>query len=506
MRMALMTDPMSLLEIEAVGKTYGGVHALQGVSLGIAPGEVHALCGENGAGKSTLIKIVSGAVAPDCGTVRMGGASLRPGDVHASERAGIAVIYQESTAFPHLTAEQNIFAGREPRRAGGLLLDRVAMRERTRALLDRLGERFRPDCPLAALTVAQRQMAGMARALSCSCRLLVMDEPTASLSARETDSLFRIVRQLRADGVSILYVSHRIEELFLLADRISVLRDGRRVATEAARNLSRQQLIRFMVGRDVSETAGRTDAVHAPGPALLEVDHLSRAGMFRDVSFHVCAGEVVGLGGLVGAGRSELAQTIFGIGAADAGTMRVAGQPLPPGSVRAAMDAGVALVPEDRQHLGLVLPMPVSANLTLCILRTLTAGGMIAGRREGERVAQLMAELAVKAASPAAAVETLSGGNQQKVMLGKWLATRPRVMLLDEPTRGVDVGAKAEVHRLVRRLAEQGMATLLISSELPELLAVSDRILVMREGALSGEFARAQATQEAILEKALPPS
>jgi rhamnose transport system ATP-binding protein len=493
----------ALVEVQHVSKSFGGVHALRDVSLSIAPGEVHALCGENGAGKSTLIKIMTGSIVPETGQVLVNGTPLKLGDVRASEDAGIAVIHQESTAFLHLDAQDNIFVGREPKRLAGLLLDRAEMARQTRALLDRLGEHIDQRRPLMEMTVAQRQMVGMARALSRQCKLLIMDEPTASLSARETQVLFRIIRQLRDDGVSILYVSHRMEEVFDLSDRVTVFRDGKWVDTQPTASMTTQSLIQRMVGREVGELTRRAN-VRQPGPVLLEVKNLSRGSAFQDISFQVRAGEIVGLAGLVGAGRSEVAQAIFGIDAPDSGDILLSGKPLPRGSIKAAMEQGIALVPEDRQHLGLVLPMSVGQNLSMAVLQSLTRAGFISSSRDRELSNRLMKDLSIKAANASVATETLSGGNQQKVMLGKWLAPRPKVLLLDEPTRGVDVGAKAEVHRLVRELADKGMATLLISSELPELLNLSDRIVVMRQGKISGELSQAEANQEKLLELALP--
>jgi rhamnose transport system ATP-binding protein len=494
----------SLVEVQHVSKSYGGVHALRDVSLCIAPAEVHALCGENGAGKSTLIKIMTGSVVADEGQVLVNGLPLSAGDIHAAERAGIAVIHQESTAFLHLNAEENIFVGREPKRLGGLLLDGAEMRRQTAALLDRLGERFDQRRPLMDLTVAQRQMVGMARALSRSCRLLIMDEPTASLSARETEVLFRIIRQLRSQGVSILYVSHRLEEVFELSDRVTVFRDGQRVDTQPTKDLTTQSLIQRMVGREIGLLRREKATSRQTSAQVLQVKQLSRHGAFEDISLSVRAGEIVGLAGLVGAGRSEVARTIFGIDRVDGGEILLDSKPLPRHSVKAAMKAGIALVPEDRQHLGLVLPMSVGQNLSMAMLRSLTRGPFISSARMRELSTRLMSDLSIKAAGASVPTETLSGGNQQKVMLGKWLAPRPRVLILDEPTRGIDVGAKAEVHRLVRKLAAQGMATLLISSELPELLALSDRIVVMRQGRISGELDADNATQEKLLELALP--
>jgi rhamnose transport system ATP-binding protein len=512
-------NPTPFIEVRQIAKAYGGVTALDGVSLDIVAGEVHALCGENGAGKSTLIKILAGSVTPDSGgtggEILVNGSAMKLGDVRASESAGIAVIHQESVAFPHLSTFDNIFVGREPKKLGGLFLNRATMRRETKALLQRLGEAdaFDPARPVGELSVAQRQMVGMARALSQDCRLLIMDEPTASLSERETRVLFNLIRQFKSQGVSILYVSHRLDEIFELSDRVTVFRDGKHVATSPIGAMTKDKLIQQMVGRELLATdhdalsnRGVRPALDAKSAPLLEVWHLSRAGVFKDISLDVRAGEIVGMAGLVGAGRSEVARCIFGADRADSGQVLVQGKPLPGGSVRAAMDCGVAMVPEDRQHLGLVLQLSVGTNLTLPILRTLTRFGLTSSKRERELVAHLMRDLVVKAASDAAPAQTLSGGNQQKLVIGKWLATKPRVLILDEPTRGVDVGAKAEVHKLIRKLASEGMATLLISSDLPEVLAMSDRILVMRGGALAGEVSRVQATQENILALAIPAS
>jgi ABC-type sugar transport system ATPase subunit len=492
-----------LVEVQAVSKTFGGVHALSDISLSLRAGEVHALMGENGAGKSTLIKILSGSHSPDSGEVLVGGTAIPPGDVAAAQEAGIAVIHQESVAFLHLDAQDNIFVGREPKRCGGLLLDRARLRSETQKLLDQLGESFDIGCPLADLTLAQRQMVGIARALSRECRLLVMDEPTASLSARETEVLFRIVRQLREVGVGILYVSHRMDEIFELADQVTVLRDGKLVETRAIGSVTREDLIRMMVGRAVGELARET-TTNEYGETVLEVKDLSRAGAFQEISFAVRSGEIVGLAGLVGAGRSEVAQSIFGIDRADSGEVLMRGERVPPGSVDSAVKRGIGLVPEDRQHLGLVLPMTVGQNLVLPTLRSLARGGWRSKKRERAVVEKLMGDLKVRAAGPAIAAQTLSGGNQQKLVIGKWLAAKPSVLILDEPTRGVDVGAKAEVYHLIRSLAKDGLATLIISSDLPEILSLCDRILVMRSGIIAGELAGADATQEQILTLALP--
>ena len=492
----------TLLQVNGLSKSYGGVQALSGVSLTMQPGEVHALMGENGAGKSTFIKCLSGALRADSGEIRLDASPLPLGDIRAAEAAGIVALHQESTAYPHLNAVDNIFVGREPRRRGGLL-DRPRMRRDAQALMAHLGERIDLSRPLEDLPLAQRQMVGMARALAHRSRLLILDEPTASLSARETQVLFRVIRQLQAEGVSILYISHRLEEVFALSSRVTVLRDGRLVDTRPTSEVSRDEVVRLMVGRELQVEEQRGEPSPG-GKVLLDVRGLTRAGQFEDVSFSLKAGEIVGLAGLVGAGRSEVATAIFGVERPTGGAVTIAGTPLPPGSVRAAAERGIALVPEDRQRQGLVLPLSVSANLLLAVQRSLSRVGFRSPRKEKEVVAALMRDLAVRAAGPNVAANTLSGGNQQKLALGKWLATAPRVLLLDEPTRGVDVGAKAEVYRLVRRLAGEGMATLLISSDLPEILALSDRILVMRQGRIAGELSRADATEESVLALALP--
>jgi len=499
-----LTDPfVEVARLRGISKSFGGVRALINVDMEVVAGEVHALCGENGAGKSTLIKVLSGIYAPDEGQVAIAGREL-PHSVHAAAELGVAVIHQESVACPDLNAIDNVFVGREVRRLGGLLLDRGAMERQTRDLLARLGEAVDLARPVGELPMAQRQMIGMARALSQRCRLLVMDEPTASLSSRESETLFGIIRQLRSQGVSILYVSHRLEEIFALADRVTVLRDGHRVATRRINELSTERLIDLMVGRAVEQLPQEALPIEAPRTAMLEVRNLSKTGDFEGVSLTVHADEVVGLAGLVGAGRSEVANAIFGITGYDGGSVRLGGEALPPCSVAASVRRGLALVPEDRQHLGLVLPMTVAENLSLTVLRSLTRWGLIHKRSENELMARIASELQVPAARMNLPAEALSGGNQQKVVLGKWLATRPRVLILDEPTRGVDVAAKSEIHRRIRQLASQGLATLVISSELPEILRLCDRILVMREGRITGELTRDQATEKKVLELALP--
>ena len=498
-----MSKP-ALIDISNLSKSYGGVDALVDVSLALRTGEIHALCGENGAGKSTLIKCVCGVVVPDSGTVAVDGKPLRYGHVTASESNGIAVIHQESTAFPDLNTGDNIFAGREPRWLAGCFLDRRRMRAETDRLIGELGQTFDTRCPVGELSLAERQMVAMARALSHKCRLLIMDEPTASLSVRETETLLAIVRRLRDQGVAVLHVSHRLDEVFDLADRVTVLRDGRHVATRGIAEITKDELVRFMVGRECSERTQRRVQHGDLGETRLRVSGLCSGDLFRDISFSLRAGEIVGLAGLIGAGRSEVARALFGVDGYDSGQVYIDEQRLAKRDVSAAIELGLGLVPEDRQQEGLLLPMTVRENVTLAVLRRLTSYGWVSRGQERTLVQELLEQLRVKAQGLETPAETLSGGNQQKLVLGKWLAMHPKVLILDEPTRGVDVGAKSQVHQLIRQLAADGMATLLISSELPELLSICDRILVMRQGRLSGELPRDEATQERILQMALP--
>jgi rhamnose transport system ATP-binding protein len=495
-------DDVPLIQLRNLSKSYGGVHALRGLSFDIAAGEVHAVCGENGAGKSTLIRLLTGVVSPDEGEIHVRGRLLKTGSVQSSEDAGIAVMHQESSIFPDLNAVDNIFVGRELTWCNGLLLNRSRMKRSTRELLDRLGASIDLELPVGELPLAQQQMVALARALSRDCRMLIMDEPTASLSARETGTLLNLVRQLRADGVGILYVSHRLEEVFEIADRVTVLRDGQFVATNRVTDLDIAKMIQLMVGRTIDEA--KRNASQIKGDAVLEVQQLTRRGAFEEVTFSVHSGEIVGLAGLVGSGRSEIARAIFGIDRFDSGTVRLNRQLLSKNSVRESMAAGIALVPEDRQREGLVLAMTVAENLSLATLPSISRWGFVDGRREAALAGSLMSRLSIKAAAPYVAAETLSGGNQQKIVLGKWLAHKPKVLILDEPTRGVDVGAKAHVHQIVRELASAGMATLVISSELQELLSLCDRLLVVRDGRIVGELSCASATQEEVLFLALP--
>lgn len=493
-----------LVRVCGVSKAFGGVQALSDVNLEIRKGEIHALCGENGAGKSTLIKILGGIYAPDQGKVDIDGQELSP-SVAAAAELGVSVIHQELVVCPHLNAIDNIFLGREVQHRSNFFLDWNEMASQARSLIELLGEHIDLNVPVGTLSVAQRQLIGMARALSQNSRLLILDEPTASLSAQEVDALFRIIRRLRQEGVSILYVSHRMEEIFALADRGTVLRDGKHIKTFPMEGMTVEAIVELMVGREIKPFA--TESVNASGTSektVLEVKNLSSNSEFEDISFVVREGEIVGLAGLVGAGRSEVANAIFGVAARDAGEVLIDGKPLKARSIATSIRHGIAMVPEDRQHQGLVLPMSVSENLSLVVLQSLVKWGLIQKQAERVLTDRLTDELRVKSARPSLAAGALSGGNQQKLVLGKWLATKPRLLILDEPTRGVDVAAKAEIHRRIREIASQGIAVLLISSELPEILRLSDRILVMREGQIATELSVEQATEQKILAFALP--
>ncbi|MEV6367913.1 sugar ABC transporter ATP-binding protein [Micromonospora musae] len=489
-------DRAPLLVLDGVTKSFGAVAALRGVHLALHPGEAHALVGENGAGKSTLVKILAGAHAPDAGRLALDGRPLElrgPADARA---AGIAVIYQEPTLFPDLSVAENIFMGRQPLR-GLRRIDTAAMNRDAERLFARLGVRIDPTRPARGLSIADQQLVEIAKALSFDARILVMDEPTAALSGVEVERLFGVARSLCERGAAVLFISHRFDEVFDLCQRITVLRDGAWVSTDRTSDLTVDAVVRRMVGRDVSSLYPKQDAPLRD--TLLEVRGLGRAGVFSDVSFTVRGGEIVALAGLVGAGRSEVARAVFGVDRYDAGEVRVAGRPLPAGSPRRAIAAGLALVPEDRRQQGLVMELSVERNATLARRRALSRLGLLVGGAERVEAQRWTRRLQVKTSRLGAAVATLSGGNQQKVVLAKWLATEPRILIIDEPTRGIDVGTKAEVHRLLSQLANEGLAILMISSELPEVLGMADRVLVMHEGRVVRELSRAEADETSVM-------
>ncbi|MEO3815814.1 sugar ABC transporter ATP-binding protein [Plantactinospora sp. B24E8] len=489
-------DAPVLLTMSDVRKSFGAVHALVDVRLELRAGEVHALVGENGAGKSTLVKILAGVHEPDDGVLTLDGQPLRltgPADARA---AGIAVIYQEPTLFPDLSVAENIFMGRQPLR-GLRRIDTALMRRRAADLFRRLGVHLDPDRPARGLSIADQQLVEIAKALSFDARVLVMDEPTAALSGVEVERLFAVVRSLREAGAAILFISHRFEEVFALAARITVLRDGRWVSTDPVEALDTAQVVRRMVGREISQLFPKQET--SVGETVLGVRGLTRTGVFSDVSFEVHRGEIVALAGLVGAGRSEVVRALFGLDPYDAGEVRVDGVRLPRGRPAAALAAGLALVPEDRRQQGLVMELSVERNATLTRRWPLARFGLLGRRAERDAARTWADRLQVKAGRLTDPVSTLSGGNQQKVVLAKWLATEPRVLIVDEPTRGIDVGTKAEVHRLMSRLAADGVAVLMVSSELPEVLGMADRVLVMHEGRLVRELTRDAADEESVM-------
>ncbi|MDX2709731.1 sugar ABC transporter ATP-binding protein [Streptomyces sp. PA03-6a] len=485
-----------VLALEGVSKSFGAVRALRGVSLRLHAGEAHALAGENGAGKSTLIKTLAGVHRPDTGTVLLDGRPVEfhgPGD---ARDAGVAVIYQEPTLFPDLSVAENIFVGRQPRRSLGRV-DHKAVRDAAADLFRRLGVDLDPEQPARGLSIADQQLVEIAKALSFDARVLIMDEPTAALTGSEVARLFGVVKSLREQGAAVLFISHRLEEIFALCQRVTTLRDGAWIASEPLDGLTEDDLVRRMVGRDLDELYPKQDA--EIGEVALSVRRLTREGVFTDVSFEVRRGEIVGLAGLVGAGRSEVARAIFGVDRRDAGEVVVDGKPLRGGAPSLAMAAGIALVPEDRRAQGLVMDMSIERNIGLTGFAATTKGGLMSRGAERSRALDWAVRLQVKYARLADVVGTLSGGNQQKVVLAKWLATAPGVLIVDEPTRGIDVGTKAEVHRLLSRLASEGVAVLMISSDLPEILGMADRVLVMHEGRLTAEIPRSEATEESVM-------
>jgi rhamnose transport system ATP-binding protein len=491
----------TLLRLTAIDKSFAGVQALKGVSFELRAGEVHALVGENGAGKSTLIKIITGAHLADAGTLEIQDRVVARNDPVTARVLGIAAIYQQPTLFPDLTVAENLALGLEP---GGFWrrIDWRRRRLRARQLLDRVGAHINPDAQARSLSMPEQQLVEIARALGADARILIMDEPTASLAAREVDNLFRVISELRAHGVGIVYITHRLDELYQIADRVTVLRDGKTVTTSPLVELDRPTLIRLMVGREVASVYPKRSV--PLGDIVLEARNLgcSTVGI-QGISFNARAGEILGFAGLVGAGRTELARTLFGLTPADAGEIRLRGKPVVVDSPGRAVDLGIGYVPEDRRRHGVILEMAVAPNATLAILPRISRLGLLNFRRERLVARSFVERLRIKVATLDAPTGELSGGNQQKVALARWLATDPAVLILDEPTQGVDVAAKAEIHRLMGELAAGGLAILMISSELPEVLGMSDRIAVMRGGTIVGILDRANARQETILGLAL---
>ena len=488
----------ALLELANISKSFPGVKALEDVHFATEAGQVHALVGENGAGKSTLIKVISGVHHPDSGTIRMNGERVRFSSPHEALAAGIATMYQELSLYPELTVAENMFMGHAPireLRGGVKVVDWGEMNGRAEEVLASLNiHDMDVRRKIGALSVGNRQRVEIAKALSLDAKVLIMDEPTAALTESDVDQLFDIVRLLKERGVAIIYISHRLIEVFQLADRVTVLRDGKFVDSKLVSETDEDDLIRMMVGRTITDLFPKLPS--DVGDPVLEVRNLNRHPLTEDVSFTVRSGEIVGMAGLVGSGRSETAQVLFGILRKDSGEVFVEGQRVEIKSPSQAMKLGIAYVPEDRGTQGLVREMRIRENISMAILGSFARFGFVNKRAERRTGDDLIEQLSIMATSSEQVVNKLSGGNQQKVVVGKWLASKPKMLIVDEPTRGVDVGAKAEIHRLMSELAQQGLGILMISSELPEILGMSDRILVMRNSRLVAEFDRDEATQE----------
>lgn len=488
-----------LLEMRGIGKSFPGVKALEGVNLSVRAGQVHALLGENGAGKSTLIKILSGAYIKDEGEIYWDGRPVTINSPQDAQALGISTIYQEFNLAPHLTVAENIFLGHLPQK--GLLVDWAYARKRAREILASLGVNLSVDTLTADLSVAEQQLVEIAKALNRQTRILVMDEPSAVLGEKDLEKLFAVVRQLQANGIGIIYISHRLKEIFALADEVTVLKDGRYVETRRVDQVTMEDLVRLMIGRDLQDVYPKRKG--QIGEVLLEVNHINRAGVLNDISFQLRAGEIVGFAGITGSGRTELARVIFGADPYTSGEIRLAGQPYHVHSPADAIRHGVALVTEDRKRQGLLLKLSVTINTTISGLKRLCRLKLIRLRDELSLVQNYIRQLSIKTPGPNFLVVNMSGGNQQKVVLARWLSIGTRLFILDEPTRGIDVGSKAEIYQIMADLADQGVAILMISSELPEVLGMSDRVLVMREGRIAKELTRAEASEEVVMSYAV---
>jgi inositol transport system ATP-binding protein len=486
-----------LLEVRNISKSFPGVVALDDVSLRVGAGTVHALIGENGAGKSTLMKIIAGIIAADAGELRLLGRTLQLRSPRQALESGIAMIHQELNLMPSMSVAENIWIGREPANALGIISHRELHR-RTRALLERLAIDLDPQAEVRTLSIAHRQMVEIARALSYDSQLLIMDEPTSALTEHDAAHLFAIIRELKSQGKGVLYITHRMDELSEIADQITVLRDGRYIGTERTSNLTREQMIRMMVGRELARIFPGARSV--PGATVLSARGLGLPPHFRDVSFELHAGEILGIAGLVGAGRSKLAEALFGVSPARHGKLLIGGAEIGIDSPRTALSCGMAFVTEDRKETGCLLTLSVLDNLEIAVLtRDFVRLGFVRGIAVREACAAISRQLRVKTPDLGEPIANLSGGNQQKVLIGRWLLTGPRILILDEPTRGIDVAAKAEIHQLIAQLAAQGAAVLMISSELPEILGMSHRVMVMHEGRVTGILEREQADPEKIM-------
>ena len=486
----------TILQLKDISKSFSGVEVLHNVNFDLRPGEVHALLGENGAGKSTMVKVITGYHQPDHGEIYLDDELVEFTDTRDSRQVGIAAIYQELSLFPDLDVAENIFIGRHPLKFG-MQVDWRKLYEEAKQLLDSLGVQIDLKQKARQLSIAQQQIVEIARAFSIKARILIMDEPTSSLTLNEVVELFNLVRNLRESGTAIIFISHRLEELFEIADRVTVLRDGYYIDTCNIKETTRDDLLRKMVGRTISEQYPKVEVER--GDVLLQVENITKDGLFRNVSFELHQGEILGLAGLVGAGRTHVAESLFGIRPVDSGKIMIEGQEINITSPRQAIELGLAYVPEDRQQHGLIPAMQLTPNISLPKLGEFARYSWVLNTKERKFAYTAALQMEVRARSISQYARELSGGNQQKVVLAKWLSTNPRILILDEPTRGIDVGTKAAVHALMSNLAAQGMAILMISSELPEILGMSDRIIVMREGYVTAHFLRVEATQENII-------
>ncbi|WP_407313322.1 sugar ABC transporter ATP-binding protein [Desulfosporosinus sp. SB140] len=485
-----------LLVMEGISKSFSGVTVLDNVQFSLRQGEVHALMGENGAGKSTLMKILAGIYSKDTGSVQIEGTESAATSPKIAQQLGVAIIHQELNMIPDLSIRENMFLGRELKWGHTGFVNQALMRSEAKDYLNQLGMDLNPDGLVGELSVGQQQMVEIAKALSMKAKILVLDEPTAALTKREIEKLFQLIERLKAQGVGMIYISHRMEEIFQISDRITVLRDGRYIGTRETKVTTMDELVQMMVGREIKERFPKVET--EIGEELLRVEGLSQEGKLYDINLSVRAGEILGIAGLMGAGRTELTKALFGVEKCQ-GKIFVNGKSVSLKNPREAIKAGLALITEDRKGEGLISDLSVRENLALPNLRSLSKFGFISHRMEGDFVRESISKLKVKVHNSEQWVSSLSGGNQQKVVIGKWLATRPKVLILDEPTRGVDIGAKREIYDLMNQLVQTGAAIIMISSELPEVLGMSDRILVMHEGRITGEFSRENATQEAIM-------
>ncbi len=489
-----------MLEMLGINKSFPGVKALDDVTFAVRRGEVHALVGGNGAGKSTLMKILAGATLPDSGEISIRGEKVSITDPETARKLGIAIIYQELNLVPVLNAVENVFLGCEIRKKGGLL-DKAAMEKAAAGLFRRLELKVSLKEPVGNLSVAQQQMIEIAKALHLNAEILVMDEPTAALTDHDIDTLFDIVLRLKEKGVTIIYISHRLEEIYRICDRVTVMRDGKIVGTRDTDKLSQQELIRMMINRDLTQVFPASAC--SGGREVLRIENLTRKGVLHNINLRVCAGEVVGITGLVGSGRTELVRAIYGADPVDSGTVWIDGEKVSIKSPHCAVRCGVGFVPEDRKEQGVILRMAVKDNMTLACLPLIARSGVVNDRQERRQALQLVEKLNVKTSGLTQLVGNLSGGNQQKVALAKWLATNAKLLIFDEPTRGIDVGAKTEIYSFLRELAREGLAVIMVSSDLLEILGLSDRIYVMYNGTITGELPGTGACQEKIMSLAM---